>query len=111
MKRRGMIVSYVLSQSRAAVYLADFLLNFWDHDNSPYIKEKQRKGQGLSRNYTVGQIRAVESYIAPFFNDRVLEEITRRDIEAFINFMAEKQDNSCLNRTLKAGLQQRDDRQ
>ncbi|MDR3139815.1 MAG: site-specific integrase, partial [Treponema sp.] len=56
LQRRGLLASYVQSQSRAAVPLTDFLLNFWTHDNSPYIKEKQRKGQGLSRNYTVGQI-------------------------------------------------------
>jgi integrase len=90
LQRRGLLVSYVQAQSRAAVPLTDFLLNFWDHDNSRYIKEKQRKGQGLSRNYTVGQIRAVESYIVPFFRGRLLGELTRRDIESFVDFMAEK---------------------
>ncbi len=90
LQRRGLLVSYIQTQSRSAVSLSDFLLTFWDDDKSPYIKEKQRKGQGLSKNYTVGQRLAVEKYMTDFFNGRLLGEITRRDVESFVDFMAEK---------------------
>jgi integrase len=90
LRRRGLLASYVLTKSREAVPLTDFLLNFWDYDHSPYIKEKQRKGQGLSKNYTVGQARAVESYIVPFFTGRLLGEVTRGEVEGFVDRMADK---------------------
>jgi len=53
LQRRWLLQFYVLSESRAAVSLPSFLLDFQNHDKSRYIMEKQRKGQGLSKNYTV----------------------------------------------------------
>jgi integrase len=88
LKRQGLIKSYVAAGSREAVDFPDYLQNFWDFDNSPYVKEKLRKNHGIHRNYTAGQKLIVEKYGAPFFRDRLPGEITRRDIENFIDSVA-----------------------
>jgi len=90
LKRRGLLASYVMAETKAAVPLPDFLREFWTHDSSPYVMEKAWKGQPLSRNYTVGQMLAVEAHVVPFFSGRMLGEISRRDVEGFVRFMADK---------------------
>jgi integrase len=85
LKRRGLLVSYVQSHSRAAVSLADFFTAFWDFEKSPYIKEKLRKNHGIHRNYCKGQFLDVTGYWLAFFKNYALGEMTRADIERFID--------------------------
>jgi integrase len=91
LKRRGLLVSYVQSQSRAAVSLADFFNSFWDFEKSPYVKEKLRKNHGIHRNYCRGQFLAVTGHWVPFFKGRALGEITRADIERFIDSLESRE--------------------
>jgi hypothetical protein len=65
----------------------DYLLDFWDWDNSPYIKEKMRKKHGIHRHYVAEMKGSVARYWAPFFKDRLLGEISTQDIEDFINYL------------------------
>ena len=90
LKRRGLLKSYTLSGTKAALPVGDFLVEFWDYGISPYIKEKLRKKHGISKNYTVGQMRNVETYIAPFFNNKMMGELERADILKFVDYMGEK---------------------
>jgi len=85
LQRRGLLESYTLAKSRAAVPFADFILTFWDWEASPYIKEKLRKAHGIHRNYTIGQSLTVQRTWAPFFQGRILGDIGRADIERFID--------------------------
>jgi integrase len=85
LQRRGLLKTYTLTQSRAAVSLGDFLHTFWDFDNSPYVKEKLRKNHGIHRYYCTVQKLAAEKYWVPFFTGRLLGEITKPDIEMFID--------------------------
>ena len=85
LQRRGLLKSFVMAESRAAVPFADYLFTFWDYDHSPYVKEKRRKNHGIHRRYCNMQKRAAEVYWAPFFAGRLLGEITKRDIEALID--------------------------
>ena len=85
LQQLGLLESFVLAKSRAAVPFADFILNFWDFDSSLYVREKLRKSHGIHRNYTEGQLLTVQKTWAPFFKGRVLGEIGRADIERFID--------------------------
>ena len=85
LKQQGLLKSYVISESKQAADFSEYLQNFWDYDTSPYVKEKLRKNHGIHRNYTVGQKLSVERYWMPFFRDRLLGDITRQDIENFMD--------------------------
>jgi integrase len=104
LQRLGLLESYTLAKSRAAVPFADFLLTFWDFDNSPYIQEKLRKSHGIHRNYTEGQLLTVQKTWAPFFKGRILGDIGRADIERFIDSLGKKLSAGRKNSIIRAGL-------
>jgi integrase len=104
LQRRGLLKTFVLSASRQAVSLTDYLANFWDFDHSPYVKEKLRKNHGIHRYYCKAQLGAVKGYWFPFFKDRLLGEITRQDIEVFIDSLdSRKLSAARKNQIAKAG--------
>ena len=87
LQRRGILKSYILEESVQAIDFAKYLTNFWDWDNSPYIKEKLRRNHGLHKSYAIEMTGIVKKYWIPFFQGKALGEITRQDIEAFINYL------------------------
>ncbi len=86
LKRRGLIKSAVLTDSKQDRDFVEFITNFWDYDNSPYVKEKLRKNHGIHRRYCHEQLGAIKKYWTPYFTGKLLGEITRQDIEAFIEY-------------------------
>ena len=48
------------------------------------MKEKLRKNHNIHRRYCHDQLGTVKRYWIPFFTGRLLGEITRQDIEDFI---------------------------
>ncbi|MDR2608852.1 MAG: site-specific integrase, partial [Treponema sp.] len=86
LKRRGFLKSAVMAGTRQDRDFAEYLINFWDYENSPYIKEKLRKNHGIHRRYCREQSGAVKRYWIPYFQGKLLGEITRQDIEAFIEY-------------------------
>ena len=88
LKRQGLLKVYVVAHTQQAADFGNFLRGFWEYDTSPYVRERLRKNHGIHRNYTVGQKLSVEKYWVPFFNGRFLGDITRQDIESFIDDLA-----------------------
>ena len=84
LKRRGLVKSAVLTDTKQDRDFTEFLTNFWDYDQSPYVKEKLRKNHSIHRRYCHEQAGAVKKYWLPYFKGKLLGEITRQDIEAFI---------------------------
>jgi len=104
LRRLGWVKSFVQSETPGAVDFILFLKNFWDWDNSPYIKEKQRKNHGIHRRHCMMQGRAVPLYWEKFFNGRFLGDITSTDIDAFISYMGDMDlSASRKNVVIKAG--------
>jgi len=104
MRRLGWVKSYVHSETPGAVDFVSFLTNFWDWDNSPYIKEKRRKNHGIHRRHCQLQGGAIPLYWEPFFRGRFLGDITASDIDAFITYMGEMDlSASRKNVVIKAG--------
>ncbi|MDR0313787.1 MAG: site-specific integrase [Treponema sp.] len=87
LQRRGLLKSYVLLDSKKAIDFTDFLLNFWDWETSPYIKERLRKKHSLHRSHTIEMSGTVKKYWLHFFKGKMLGEITRQDIEDFITYI------------------------
>jgi hypothetical protein len=86
LKRRGLLKSAVLTSTKQDRDFAEFLTNFWDYNNSPYIKEKLRKNHSIHRRYCHEQSGSVKRYWVPFFAGKLLRTITRQDIEDFIEY-------------------------
>jgi integrase len=86
LKRRGLLKSAVLTDTKQDRDFAEFITNFWDYDNSPYIREKLRKNHGIHRRYCYEQLGAVKKYWVPYFTGKLLGEITRQDIGSFIEY-------------------------
>jgi integrase len=88
LKRRGLLKSFVLTESSQAIDFIQFLKTFWDWD-SPFVKEKLRKRHSIHKRHTVEMAAAVNKYWIPFFSDKkkMLGEIRRQDIEDFIVYL------------------------
>jgi integrase len=84
LRRRGLLKSYVVTETKQAIPFTDYLLNFWDWENSAYIRERLRKNHGLHRRYATEMRAAVSKYWLPLFSDKLLGEVTRQDIESLI---------------------------
>jgi len=87
LQRRGLLKSYVLKESVQAVDFVTYLTDFWNWEKSPYIKEKLRRNHGLHRRYAIKMTGAINKYWLPFFKGKVLGEVSRQDIEAFITHL------------------------
>ncbi|MFP3042426.1 site-specific integrase [Treponema primitia] len=84
LQRQGFLKIAILTGTKQDRDFSEYLTNFWDYDNSPYIKEKLRKNHGIHRRYCLEQSGAVKRYWVPYFSGKLLGEITRQDIEAFV---------------------------
>jgi len=94
LQRRGMLKSYVITESKNDVEFTEFLINFWDWETSPYIKERLRKNHSLHQRHTIEMSGAIQKYWIPFFKGKVLGEITRQDIEDFIFYIESLEDKA-----------------
>lgn len=104
LKRRGLLKSFCLAETKQAVLFTEYLVNFWDWEQSDYIREKLRKSHGIHRYYCRVQFRAVNTHWKSFFTGRFLGEITKQDINDFMNSLASKNlSPSRINHIIKAG--------
>jgi integrase len=60
----------------------DFLKEFWDYDNSPYIREKQAHGHRTSRSHCYNSTNRLKRW-EEAFPDIELAKLTKADIRAF----------------------------
>jgi integrase len=105
LRRRGLVASCVFSDSPAAMRFADFLMEFWDWDKSPYIQEKLRQEHSIHRRY-VRQMRGTAGkYWLPFFSSELLGDMLPRDLDRFAGYLAGlKLCNDRKNDILKSGI-------
>ena len=104
LQKMGLVKNFILNDTPQAEDFVSFLTTFWDWETSPYIREKLRKNHGIHKRYCRLNAQAVNLYWKPYFEKRVLGEITETDIDAFIDFMGEKPiSSSRKNAVIKAG--------
>jgi integrase len=89
MKRRGFVLSCVFAGASDAVRFSDYLLEFWDFERSPYIREKLRAEHSIHKNYVHGMIGNVKKYWIPFFHSALLGELSPNDIERFVDHLSD----------------------
>lgn len=74
--------------------LADFLLEFWDWDKSPYIKDKLESGQRIGKTYCKANKRYIEIYVVPYFQDMRIRSVSTYTLEQFKNSLPRKREGS-----------------
>jgi integrase len=84
--------------------LIAFLLDFWDYENSAYIKEKLLHGHSESRRHCIEATRYVKSKWAPYFKKRQLDSLTRQDFRDFALSLRETRTPKSINNVLSVGI-------
>ncbi len=67
-----------------------WLLDMWNHETSPYIKEKLAHGHSLGKRRSYDAIRSIEKHWAPFFEGVNRDELTRHNLKDFSLHLSEK---------------------
>ena len=85
LKERKFISSAVICKSPEDKPIEDFLLNFWDFEKSPYVKEKKLKNQTIHQSYCATMKSRVKLYWIPMLMGRSVGGITRKDVQQIFN--------------------------
>ena len=99
---RHIAASIVVSNSQESMNAMDYLINFWDFDNSLYVKEKLRQGQTIQRNYCDNMITRIKTYWTSHLENKLLGDIRRNDLKEIfedekVSKLAPKTINGILN--------------
>jgi integrase len=84
LKKRGVVKCFVLEQNTEQISAEQFFREFWDLEKSPYIAEKNRMGKHIGLTYICESRRDILKYWVPYFKDKYINEITKRDIKDFV---------------------------
>jgi len=107
LKQKGLVSSAVMKTDRSNIPFISFLENFWDYDTSPYIREKLRKKHSLHKRYIARESGAIKNYWKPFFGDVTLGNVTREQLNSFIDQMGTLEKPASAkgkNSIIKAGM-------
>nr|WP_321297388.1 site-specific integrase [uncultured Sphaerochaeta sp.] len=80
LKQRGLLKKIKEAEERD---LITYLLDFYNYDTSPYVREKLAHGQSIGKTHCQDSINRVNSYWKKYFKGRTLASITREELRAF----------------------------
>ena len=80
LKERNYIKSAIRTETKAACNAMEYLLEFWDYDKSPYIRELHLRGKSFHKKHSNKMTRIIINYWKPIIEGKLLGEITRNDI-------------------------------
>ncbi|GBR76088.1 integrase [Candidatus Termititenax persephonae] len=87
LQSQGYIKSAILPNTKADRDFVDYLLEFWDFDRSPYVREKLRRNHGIHLCYCQDNLAIIKKRWLPIFKGRLLGDIARQDIENFVSML------------------------
>ena len=61
----------------------EFLIEFWDYEKSPYIRELHLRGKSFHKKHSNRMTRIIFNYWEPIISGKLVGEITRDDINKF----------------------------
>lgn len=104
LKNRGTIKAVVYKDSESSVMASQFLLDFWTWDKSQYVAEKKRKNHSIGKRHCSKQIGNVKNYWFDFLQNKTLGELTKKDINSFVDMIADTDKSFCAkNDIIRAG--------
>ena len=105
-QRKGFLTSFVLNDSSAQnVPALEWLLSFWNLEESDYLKEKERKGQFVHKKHRENSAAFIVRYWSGILEGKRLGELCRADIQKqFNNLDALDLNGNTKNHILRAVL-------
>ena len=95
-----------VSGSTKPVFLIETLTNFWDFENSEYVKKRIARGYDIKQRNCKEKLGIVKRYWAKYFDaDRTVQSLTSRELDDFLmNLRIEKNLSAdTVNKTMTAG--------
>lgn len=95
-----------VSGSTKPVFLIETLTNFWDFENSEYVKKRIARGYDIKQRNCKEKLGIVKRYWAKYFEaDRTVQSLTSRELDDFLmNLRIEKNLSAdTVNKTMTAG--------
>lgn len=86
---KKLLNSYVKENTPSSQKFVDFVRTFWDWETSPYIQEKQLYKHTIHKYYVHRNYGYVDKHFVPFFQDKVIGEITKKDIKEFMRYLSD----------------------
>lgn len=100
-KSKHLITTYTLPDDKV-INAYDYLMNFWDYNNSPYVKEKHKRGQRIGKKHCFECCHYVRDHFQSL-KTKYLQEITRQDVLNIVNEIDDiKLSPSVKNRLLRS---------
>lgn len=95
-----------VSGSTKPIFLIETLSNFWDFENSEYVKKRIARGYDIKQRNCKEKLGIVKRYWAKYFDaDRTVQSLTSRELDDFLmNLRIEKNLSAdTVNKTMTAG--------
>lgn len=70
------------------IKLSEFLLDFWDYENSEFIKRYLAKGKQISRKHADNMKSLAKNYWFPYFGeDKFVQDLDEEELEDFFFYL------------------------
>lgn len=95
-----------VSGSTKPIFLIETLSNFWDFENSEYVKKRIARGYDIKQRNCKEKLGIVKRYWAKYFDaDRTVQSLTSRELDDFLMYLRIEKNLSAdtVNKTMTAG--------
>ena len=95
-----------VSDSTKPIFLIETLSNFWDFENSEYVKKRIARGYDIKQRNCKEKLGIVKRYWAKYFYaDRTVQSLTSRELDDFLMYLRTEKKLSAdtVNKTMTAG--------
>jgi hypothetical protein len=83
LQEKGLASLIIGTHSPEAEPFVGFLRRFWDYEKSPYADEKRSHKINITRKYMKNSLSRVNLYWAPYFEDKLISQITETILKIF----------------------------
>ena len=95
-----------VSDSTKPIFLIETLSNFWDFENSEYVKKRIARGYDIKQRNCKEKLGIVKRYWAKYFDaDRTVQSLTSRELDDFLMYLRTEKKLSAdtVNKTMTVG--------
>lgn len=96
----------VSTNAKPKIKLIEYLLNFWDYENSDFIKRYLAHGKGMTKKHADNMVSFVRNHWQPYFGDDVcVEDLDREKLDDFFFFLYKTKGlkGGSVNKAISAG--------
>lgn len=97
LQKRGFVRQSVKVQDTTTPLLSDYIVSFWNREDSTYVKERLATGKTMGRSHCRNMLNTAKKHILPVFGNFYLSEM---NTEMINDFLLECQDNGMAGSTI-----------